>query len=47
MFHSDDYISFFVSFVDIPVGFDNLFPWIGSIDDRFYLSRLNQLFEEE
>ena len=29
------YISFFVSFINISVGFYNLFPWIGSIYYRF------------
>ena len=46
MFHSNDYISLFVSCFDIPVSLGNLFQRIASIDDRFYLSRLNQLFEE-
>ena len=45
MFHSNDYISLFVSFVDIPVSLDNLFQRIASIYDRFYLSRFNQLLE--
>ena len=47
MFHSDDDISLFVPFFDIPVSLDNLFQRIASIDDRFYLSRLNKLFEED
>ncbi len=46
MLQSDDYISIFVSFVDIPVSLGNLFQRIASINDRFYLSRLNKLFEE-
>ena len=46
MLHSYDYISLFVPFVDIPVSLDNLFQRIASIYDRFYLSRLNKLFEE-
>ncbi len=47
MFQSYDYISIFVSFVDIAMSLDNLFKWIASIDDRFYLSRLNKLFKED
>ena len=46
MFHSDDDISLFVPFFDIPVSLDNLFQRIASIYDRFYLPRLNKLFEE-
>ncbi len=46
LFHSYDYIALFVSFFDIPVGFGSLFQRIASINDRLYLSRLNQLFEE-
>ncbi len=46
MLHSYDYISLFVSFVDIPVSLGSLFQRIASIYDRFYLSRLNNLFEE-
>ena len=45
MSHSYDYISLFVSFVDIPVGFDNLFKRIASINDRSYLTRFNEFFE--
>ncbi len=44
-FHSDDYISLFVPFFDIPVRLDDLFQRIESINDRFYLSRFNQFFE--
>jgi hypothetical protein len=43
---SYNYISLFVSFIDIPVSLDNLFQRIASIYDRFYLPRLNKLFEE-
>ena len=46
MFQSYDYISLFVSFIDIPVSLGSLFQWISSINDRFYISRLNKLFEE-
>jgi hypothetical protein len=46
MFHSDDYISLFAPFLDIPVSLGNLFQGIASIYDRFYLPRLNKLFEE-
>ena len=42
MLHSDDYISLFVSFIDIPVGLGSLFQRIASINDRFYLSRLRR-----
>ena len=47
MLHSDDDISLFVPFFDIPVRLGHLFQRIASIDDRFYLSCLNQLCEEE
>ena len=43
--HEND-IALFLSCVDIPVGFGSLFQRIASIDDRFYLSRLNQLCKE-
>jgi len=46
MFHSYDYIPLFVPFFDISVSLDNLFQRIASIYDRFYLPRLNKLFEE-
>jgi hypothetical protein len=46
MFHSYDYISLFVPFFDIPMSVGSLFQRIASIYDRFYLFRLNQLFEE-
>ena len=46
MSHSDDYISLFAPFFDIPVSLSNLFQRIASIDDRFYLSRLYKLSEE-
>ena len=44
--HSYDYITLFVSFFDIPVSLGSLFQRIASIYDRFYLSCLNKLFEE-
>ena len=47
MFHSDDYIPLLVPCFDIPVSLGSLFQRIASIYDRFYLSRLNKLFEEE
>jgi hypothetical protein len=47
MFHSDDYISLFAPCFDIPVCLGNLFQRIASIYDRFYLSRLNKLFDED
>jgi hypothetical protein len=46
MGHRDDDIALFVSCFDIPVSLGNLFQRIASIDDRLYLSRLDQLFEE-
>ena len=46
MLHSDDDISLFVPCFDIPVSLGNLFQRIASIDDRFYLPRLNKLPEE-
>ena len=45
MFQGNYYISLFVPFVDIPVSLGHLFQRIASINDRFYLSRLYQLFE--
>jgi hypothetical protein len=45
-FHSYDYISLFVSFIDISVSLGHLFQGITSINDQFYLPRLNKLFEE-
>ena len=42
MFHSDDDISLFVSFVDIPVSLSSLFQRIASINNRFDRSRLNR-----
>jgi hypothetical protein len=45
MFHSYDYISLFVPFVNISMSLGSLFQRIASIFDRFYLSRLNKLFE--
>jgi hypothetical protein len=45
--HSDDHIPLFVSLFDIPVSLGHLFQRIAPINDRFYLSCLNQLFEEE
>jgi hypothetical protein len=47
MFHSYDYISLFVPFVHVSVSLDNLFQWKASINDRFYLPRLNEFFEED
>ncbi len=45
--NSDDDISLFVSFFNIPMRLGSLFQRIISINDRFYLSRFNQLFEED
>ena len=39
--HSDDYISLFVPLFDIPMSLDNVLQRIASINDRFYLPRLN------
>ena len=46
MSHSDDYISLFVPFIDIPVSLGSLLQRIASIYNRFYLPRLNKLFKE-
>jgi hypothetical protein len=45
MLHSDDYIALFLPFFNVPVRLGHLFQRIESINDRFYLSRLYQLFE--
>jgi hypothetical protein len=42
MFHSYDHNSLFVSSIDIPVGLGNLLQRIASVNDRFYLPRLNK-----
>jgi len=47
MLHSDDDVSLFVSLFDIPVCRDNLVQRIAPINDRFELSSLNELFEEQ
>ena len=47
MFHSYDDTSPFLSCFDIPMSLGSLIQRIASIYDRFYLSRLNKLFEEE
>jgi len=44
--YCDDYAALFVSLVDVPVRVNHLFQGIGPINDRFYLIRLNKLFEE-
>jgi len=46
MFQSYYYISSFVPFFNIAMSLGNLFQRIASVNDRFYLSRLNKLFEE-
>lgn len=38
---------FFMSLFDIPVRLSHLFQWINPINDRFYLSRLDQPCEED
>ena len=45
-FQGDYNISRFLPGFDIPVSIGSLFQRIASIDDGFYLSRLNQLFED-
>ena len=47
MLHRYDDISLFMPLFNIPVSLDNLFQRISSVDDRFYLTRLNQFFEED
>jgi hypothetical protein len=47
LFQSDDNISFFVSLINIPVRFDDLFQRINPVYDRFELARLDQFFEQE
>ncbi len=39
-------ITLLISFFNIPERLDHRFQWIRPIDDRFYLPRLNQLFEQ-
>ena len=46
MFHGYDYVSLFLPCFDIPVSLGNLFQRVASIDDRFYLARLQHIFEE-
>ncbi len=46
MLHSYDYISPCVPFFDIPVSLGSLLQWIASTDDRFIVSRLNMLSED-
>ncbi len=47
IFHSDDYISSFLSFSNIPIRLDNLFQRIFSIYHCFELSFLNELFDKK
>jgi hypothetical protein len=47
MRHSDDDVALLVALVDIPMRLGGLFQRIAPIDDRCYLSRLNELFEED
>ena len=47
MFHHNDDISLFMPLIDIPVRFRNLFQGIAPINDRFYRSCLNQLFDKD
>jgi hypothetical protein len=47
MLHRDDYISLFVTCFDITVRLDDLFQRIASINDRFYLPRLNELCKKD
>ncbi len=46
MFQSYDHISRFLPFFTIAMSLGHLFHRIASIYDRFYLPRLNKLFEE-
>ena len=46
LLHRYDYISLFLPCFDIPVSLSSLFQQIAFIDDRSYLPRLNQPFEE-
>lgn len=46
MLYRDDYIALFVPFFYISMSFGNLFKRIVSIYDRFNLSRLHKIFEE-
>ncbi len=46
MRHSDDYISLFMPFFNIAMSFGDFFQRIAPVYDRFYLSRLNKLLEE-
>ena len=46
VFHRYHDITLFMSLIDIPVSLGNFFQRIASIDHRFDLARLNQLFEE-
>jgi hypothetical protein len=43
MFHRYDDISLFVSFINIAMRLGSLFQRIASINERYYLSRLNKL----
>jgi hypothetical protein len=45
--HRNDHIALFMTCADIPVSLGHLFQRIPSINDRFYLARLYQLFEED
>ena len=47
MFYSDDDISLFMSRFNICVRLGSLLQRIASIYDRFYLSHLDKLFEED
>jgi len=45
MFHRNDHISLFMPLLDIAVRLDDMLQRINPVDDRFYLSRLDQFFE--
>jgi hypothetical protein len=47
MFHSYDYISLFMALFDIPVSLGSLFQRITSVNDRFYLLRLNKVLQRK
>ena len=45
IFHRNDHISLFMPLFDIAVRLDDMLQRINLVYDRFYLSRLDQLFE--
>ena len=47
MFHRNGHISLFMPLLDIAVRLDDMLQRINPVYDRFYLSRLDQFFEQE